>query len=724
MNRIESRCKSLKWFMAFLDLEFPPDRVPRSSLGLLIQITTQAVSASQAIQCLTTLASYCRGKLLLAALALATSAAHGAPPAEPSAPDLTQLSLEQLLDIPVYTASRFSQKGSNAPSSVSVITAADIKTYGYRTLADILRSVRGMYVTYDRTYSYIGVRGFARPGDYNSRVLVMVDGYRVNDPVFDTGYIGSEFVLDVDLIDRVEIVRGPSSSVYGSNAFFGVVNVITRTARDLKGAEVSAEVGSFDTKKGRASFGHRFENGLDAVVSVTGFDSRGPSLFFPEFNDPATNNGITQGTDYDRDSNFFAKLSYSGFTLDAGHSRRNKGIPTGFTGTVFNDPRNRIVDEQTFASLGYYHTTGGGTDVSGRIYFGRYEYDGDYIYDAPPVTVNKDQALGEWWGAELKLVKTVFDKHKLVMGGEYQENRRQNQANFDQAPFASYLDDKRSSRRAGVYLQDEYAVRDNWLLNAGLRYDNYSTIGGTLSPRLAVIHRMNESTVVKVLYGTAFRAPNAYESYYAFPGQQIGNSSLRPEKIKTWEAVLERYLPGNWRVTASGYYYKVNDLITQVPVADPATGGVLLQYQNLDNVDAKGVEFEAEHSWSGGARLRGSFTAQMARDETGAALSNSPKHLAKLNYSTPVFHDKLRAAVELQYTGRRITTFGETGGFLTANLTLLSERLAPGLELSASVYNLFDRKYADPVAFDVGVPTRDVIQQDGRNFRFKLTYRF
>lgn len=657
-------------------------------------------------------------------LALMAFSIHGAHAADASAPDLTQLSLEQLLDIPVYTASRFSQKGSNAPSSVSVITAADIKTYGYRTLADILRSVRGMYVTYDRTYSFIGVRGFARPGDYNSRVLVMVDGYRVNDPVFDTGYIGSEFVLDVDLIDRVEVVRGPSSSVYGSNAFFGVVNVITKTARDLKGAEVSAEVGSFDARKGRVSFGHRFENGLDAVVSVTGFDSRGPSLFFPEFNSPAANNGITQGADYDRDSNLFTKLSYSGFTLEAGHSRRNKGIPTGYTGTVFNDPRNRIVDEQTFASLGYYQTTGAGSDVSGRLYYGRYEYAGDYIYDYPPVTVNKDQALGEWWGTELKLVKTVFDKHKLVMGGEYQENRHQNQLNFDAAPFASYLDDQRNSRRLGVYLQDEYAIRDNWLLNAGLRYDNYSTIGGTVSPRLAVIHRMRENTVVKVLYGTAFRAPNAYESYYEFPGQQIGNPALRAEKIKTWEAVLEHYLARNWRITASGYYYKVDGLITQVPVADPATGGVLLQYQNLNNVDAKGVEFEAEHSWSGGARLRGSVTAQLARDETGAALSNSPKHLAKLNYSTPLFHDKLRAGVEMQYTGRRITTFGETGGFLMTNLTLLSTRLKPGLELSASVYNLFDRKYADPVAFDVGVPVRDVIQQDGRNFRFKLTYRF
>lgn len=663
-------------------------------------------------------------RLLLLVPALAVSAIDGALAADAPAPDLTQLSLEQLLDIPVYTASRFSQKSSNAPSSVSVITATDIKTYGYRTLADILRSVRGMNVSYDRVYSYIGVRGLSRPGDYNSRLLLLVDGYRINDPIYDQAYLGTEFGLDVDLIDRVEIVRGPSSSVYGSNALFGVVNVITKTAKGLRGVEVSADAASFGTKQGRASIGHQFENGLEAVVSKTVFDSNGPSLFFPEFDDPATNNGMTQGTNYDRNSKWFARLSYSGFVLEAAHSRRDKGVPTGFTGTVFNDPRNRIIDEQSFVSLGFNRTTDSRTEVSGRLFHGRYDYAQDYISDYPPVTVNTDQSVGRWWGAELKLVKTVFEKHKLVIGGEYQENRHQNQFNFDVAPFQMYLDDRRNSRRTGMYLQDEYAIRNNWLLNAGLRYDNYSTIGGTASPRLAVIHRMNESTVVKLLYGTAFRAPNAYETYYAFPGQQIGNSALRAEKIKTWEAVLERYLPGDWRVTTSGYYYKVNGLITQVQVPDPETGGVLLQFQNLDNVDAKGVEIEAEHSWRGGARLRGSLTVQRAQDETGAALANSPKHLAKLNYSTPVFHDQMLTGVELQYTGRRITTYGETGGFLMANLTLLSEKLRPGLQLSASVYNLFDRKHADPVAFDVGVPTRDVIQQDGRNFRFKLTYRF
>lgn len=134
--------------------------------------------------------------------------------------DLTQLSIEQLLSVEVYSASKFVQKTTEAPSAVTVITSADISSYGYRTLADILNSVRGMNVTYDRNYQYLGIRGFNRPGDYNSRVLLLVDGYRVNDANFDTASIGGEFFLDVDLIKRVEVVRGPGSSIYGSNAFF------------------------------------------------------------------------------------------------------------------------------------------------------------------------------------------------------------------------------------------------------------------------------------------------------------------------------------------------------------------------------------------------------------------------------------------------------------------------------------------------------------------------
>jgi iron complex outermembrane receptor protein len=128
----------------------------------------------------------------------------------------------------VYGASKYEQKVTEAPSSVSIITSSEIKKYGYRTLADILRSVRSFYITYDRNYSYVGVRGFGRPGDYNSRILLLIDGHRTNDNIYNQAFVGAEAIIDVDLIERVEVIRGPGSSLYGSNAFFAVINVITR----------------------------------------------------------------------------------------------------------------------------------------------------------------------------------------------------------------------------------------------------------------------------------------------------------------------------------------------------------------------------------------------------------------------------------------------------------------------------------------------------------------
>src|SRR6185436_13609357 len=125
----------------------------------------------------------------------------------------------------VYGASKYEQKISQALSSVTIVTSDEIKKQGYRTLAEILRSVRGLFITDDRAYSYLGIRGFGRPSDYNSRVLVLVDGHRMNDNIYDSVLIGTEGVVDVDLINRVEVIRGPSSSIYGDNAFFGVVNI-------------------------------------------------------------------------------------------------------------------------------------------------------------------------------------------------------------------------------------------------------------------------------------------------------------------------------------------------------------------------------------------------------------------------------------------------------------------------------------------------------------------
>lgn len=131
--------------------------------------------------------------------------------------DLTGLSIEDLMKIEVasvYGASRFVQKVTEAPASIAIVTSEDIRTYGYRNLSDVLKSVRGIYVNYDRNYDYLGIRGFARPGDYNTHILLLVNGHRLNDNVYDTAPIGADFPLDINLIDRVEIIRGPSSSIY------------------------------------------------------------------------------------------------------------------------------------------------------------------------------------------------------------------------------------------------------------------------------------------------------------------------------------------------------------------------------------------------------------------------------------------------------------------------------------------------------------------------------
>jgi iron complex outermembrane receptor protein len=660
------------------------------------------------------------GPVIGVALGMALSMHAVAESSTPDAQaDLTSLSIEELLSVEVSTASKFPQKTTEAPANVTIITAADIKRYGYRTLANLLSSVRGMNVANDRNYNYLTVRGAGRTGDYNSRVLLLVDGYRLNDNIYDQAAIGTEFPVDVDLIDRVEVVRGPGSSIYGSNAVLGVINVITKQGKDLNGLEASGELASFNTNKERLSYGKRYENGAELLLSGSKYHSADKDLFFPEFNTPTNDNGIAHNMDGDRYKNFLGKLAYAGFTLTTGYSNRDKTVPTASYGTLFNDPNFHVTDGAVFMDLGYYGELAKSWGMTAHVFQGRYHYEGIYPYAGAPVVLNKDTAQGDWWGTEVKLLGR-FEKHKVVAGVEYQDNYRQDQANYDIAPYKLSLDDKRNSKRDGIYVQDEITLGKGLLLNAGLRNDHYSNVGSTVNPRLGLIWNPADTTALKFLYGTAFRAPNMYELYYGTGGIQKANPTLQPEKIATYEFVVEHSPQQNLRLTADMYRNKISNNITQV--TDPADG--LLVFINAGQVDARGVELEAERLWDSGMRLRTSYAWQISRDETTQTeLVNSPRHLAKLNYSVPVWREGMRTGLELQYTSSRKTLAGgAAGGHVLTNLTLLSERLAENLDISASIYNLFDIRYADPGGQE-HVPL-DLIAQDGRSYRFKLNYRF
>lgn len=650
---------------------------------------------------------------LVSVLLFALSAA-----AQQATKDLGDASLEELGKIQVYGASKHLQSTSDAPSSVTIITADEIQKFGYRSLADILESVRGFYINYDRDYTFVGVRGFGRLGSWNSSFLLLIDGHRINDNVLGDGLIGPEFLVDLDLIDRVEIIRGPSSSLYGAQAFLAVINVITRKPAQMKGLEFSFAPGSFGTYEGRASYGGQYK-GIDVLLSGTFYNSRGPTLFFPQFDSPATSYGITRNTDYESFQHILAAISFRGFTLQGLFSARDKGVPTGYFGAVFNDPRTLNLDYHQYLDLSYHHSVGEKWDLTARTSYDQTRLQGPVVFSTGlpdgSTAVDTYSFRGNWWNGEAKFSGTLLDKHRITLGTEITDNLRQDQGNLFENVFTP---DPEGSVIWALYGQDEFAITHHLTLSAGLRYDHYFDFGGTSNPRLGLIYHLFQPTALKLLYGTAFRAPEPYELAPDFGSFYDANLHLGPEKIRTLEGIVEQGLGPHFTLSASIFRNWIDDLIALQTQSNGQSA-----YQNSLKADAIGVEIELDGHLSGGLQGRASYSYVDAEQPvTHQTLTNSPQHLGKLDLSYPVVRQRIFASLDAQYTSSVQTLGGNTiSGFSVVNVTLLGHTLGKHLDLSGSVYNVLNKKYFDP-----GRPEdpEDAIQQDGRDFRIKITGRF
>jgi len=672
--------------------------------------------------------------LVLAALglgaALAASGAEAA--ADPGAlSGLADLPLEDLAHIQVATvsgASGFQQDVTQAPASVWIITGDEIKKLGYRTLAEILGSAPGIYASDDLNYSYLGVRGFSRPGDYNSRVLLLIDGHRLNDNLYNQALIGTEGVLDVDLIERVEVILGPSSSLYGNNAEFGVISITTRRGGAINGTEASVSGGGNNSYQGRLSFGRQFTNGVELALSGSWYDSGGAgTVHFPAFDTPGNNHGNADHWDADQSQSAYGSLRWRELTLTTAFSNREKEVPTASFGTVFNARQEKTTDLRAYADLRLEHDLTPDTHLLARTYYDVYSYDGIYPYSATNTTLpgspvyralNADEGFGQWAGAEARITQKLFDRYTLVGGVEYNGDIEQLQHTYYLEPGFPDVRINDTGYNLGLYAEAEAVLLTNLTLNLGVRYDRFNTFGGRVDPRVGLLYTPWKQTHFKLLYGQAFRAPTVFELYYADPGANKANPKLAPETMDSYELVYEQYLPAHLRFSASGYYYRVRDLITQ-----QTDGSGESYYSNLGEVASEGMELQLEHRSPAGLIARASYCLQRSEDDdTGAELSNSPRNLAKLSLIVPVYRDKIFAGAELQYTDSVLTLAdNRADSFAVVNLTLFSRELARGLEASASIYNLFDTHYGFPGSAD---HLQDLLPAPGRDFRVKLTYRF
>ena len=632
--------------------------------------------------------------------------------------------LANVLAQPVYGSTRFAgaskydQDVVDTPSLVYVRTGGEIRDQGYRTLAEVLDSLPGTHPRYDRLYRYTGVRGISRPGDYSSRLLLLLDGVRVNDAIYDSATGGPEFPVDIGLIDRVEYIPGPGSVLYGSNAVLGVVNVITRSASQLAGVNAVVDLGSGADRKLALTWG----GDLGPARVLLGMASQrvggNERLYFPEYDDPATNGGIAENLDGERSDKLFAKLRWGEFGLNLALSDRSKLDPTGSYGPTFNT-RSESIDRYALADLTYARAFGEHHELFARLGLAGYTYYGYAIYGASGgAGPAESRSEARWASGELRYVWSGLNGHRILLGAEFQDNFRQFLWSADLDPAPQVLSDQRlHSSRWSLFVNDEWQLLPTLRLNLGLRADRRLDGQFTTTPRVSALWSPTPEWALKLQRGTAFREPNVSELHYADASQQA-NTTLRVEALRSTE------LSALWRPatglddSATAYALDINDSITLVTLPSGAQ-----QYENAGRMRSRGVELEATQVFANGVQLRGSWSTQNGSDlATGTPLSDSPSKLVKLMLTVPGPWAGARFGANLLGVGERYTLSGaRLAPYVRVNAQLTHAPAGQAWSLGLGVYNLTGRSYADP-----GGPehVQDSIAQDGRRWRLQFGWAF
>lgn len=622
---------------------------------------------------------------------------------EPPLVDATTIPLEELLQTEYIPASHIANQISNAASAVSVVTAQDIKDYGYQTLGDILGSMRGLHTFQDYSYTFLAGRGYSSPKEYAGRIAVLIDGYRADDSMFGQAYFGNDGILDVSMIERVEYIPGGSSAGYSNGALLGAINIITKKGSDIDGTQVALGFSSYNTLNRRATFGKRFENGADILMSLSDYDSDGQNYTY-NINGVDTIQSNQHG---ENSKKLFFKGSYEHFSLEAAYSKRNIDIPSYSYSEILGDEAIHNHDENRFIRLAADSDITHNLKFSSSIWYGSYQYAlEDSVSMGMMDTVMEFKDDARWYGGDLKLVGTWFDNHVISIGAEYRHDYQWDNSHVFTDIVAndiwwSYHGTYPSRKTYSIYGYDEWTLSPVFGLNYGCRYEKSDNGYHALTPQAALIWKPRLSTEVKFSAGITHRQATPSE------GQ-----TLTPESVYTNELVIEERLDNQNRILASLYQYHLRNQISK---------------KENSGIDTRGAEVEFEKHWANSTRLRTSYAYQNVNEtDSGLSLVNAPHHIAKFNLSMPLVDEKLRMGIDVQYLGTRPLYTDARKEYAPShtltNLTLLSHEWVTNSDFSLKVSNLFDKTYGDVVDpqdnGDLYYP------QNGRTFWLQWEYNF
>jgi outer membrane receptor for ferrienterochelin and colicins len=621
-----------------------------------------------------------------------------------------EMSLDSLLNLKISTAAKYEQTTQEAPAAVKVITSDDIQRFGYRTVLEALMSVAGLYTSNDRNYTYLGIRGFSRPGDYNDRIILLLDGHMLNESYFGSAAFDAELGVNMSGIDCIEVVQGPGSVLYGAGAVFAVVNIITKKGIAIDGVDFAVEGGSFNRYQGSVLLGKRSDNGIEYSLSAIYSDSKGEDLFFPEFYHPPETNGVSNDLDWERYYGFQYSLSYSDFTLSGDMSSRKKGIPTAPYDVTFNDPRAQSRDDHFFTELKYQQDITSDKNIFARGYFDSYYCDGYYPYTS---VLNSVDCHTYSAGSELRLQWDLAVGNRLIVGTEYRNIFKARYKSMDDG--IPYSDTDYPYWSISAYVQDEVQFLENLIATIGVREDKYSTVGRRFNPRASFVYFPFPATTIKLLYGEAYRAPNVYELHFQdFESSPTATANLTFEKIRTRELVWEQRFHKHFLGMVSLFDYDMYNLV------DLSEDSSVFQFQNINHIHSAGIASSLICSLIPQVRGYLNYSFQYTRDVTrDQKLTNSPSHIVQGGVGFPVLN-QIYMGVECRYESKRITVYQtSTDPFFSTNMNISVQTPSERLRGSLQIRNVFNTSYQTPGSLEHVQPA---ITQDGRTYTVRLEY--
>lgn len=617
-------------------------------------------------------------------------------------------------DLPaVEAASLHAQTLAEAPANISVITAEDIRRYGYRTLAEALASVRGFYATYDHLYHYVGIRGISLPGDFNTRFLVMLNGHPLTDNIYGSnGFFGQDFGLDMDLVERIEIIRGPTSALYGSNGMLANINVVTRSPVDGERLRVSTEADSAGERKVAVAMSRYLGRGANLLLSMSVFNNSGQSFPARGLAVPLGVGDSFSNADGERGYHTFANLIWHGWSFTAYFNARKKEPPIGLGTSLSGDPSQSVMDGRSLVNAGYKRRAGPG-ETRWQVSYDRYRYHDRYDYPvAAGIEAIHDHNLGDWVDSQLTYELPLRGVGPLTVGLRGSWELRSQQYNLVDGAKQDFIDTP--DRSVAVFAQQQWDISPRWKVYGGLRLDDSRNYRRFVSPRVAAVYQPSSRMVYKLVYGRPFRNPSAFEQFYNDGGLSYAAApSLHPEVANTFEASVERQVTHHISLVLNGFHYRIGDVIEAVTLDNGAQ-----QYRNQAHLRSTGMEIE----WNGKFGPVETTASTVLQDASGGQpferLENAPRNLTKLRLGWQFFRGRLFLSGAAQYFSSRLTECRSLlGGAVLADFTA-TMRVHSRFDLQSGVRNAFDRRYEDPVYLSL-----DRLRGDGRSVFVRLIWR-